>query len=259
MTKQEIDAMARAQFRLDANCPETDPGPVRLHPSAVRDGARIYDGMSPFFKAILYRGEAYIMADETILPAVRELTERVRPEWFCKYRNLRALDRLLTEHGHVIAGTHIYLLPDMRRREPPPPCPYELEWFGEAEIAAYRTANPFPHALVYSPTQPDVIAVAAKDGGRYIAMAGASRDGRYMLQIGIDVDPAYAGQGLAVQLVSRLKDRILDSGLLPFYGTSESHAISMDAGIRAGFLPAWCEVFTAKDGVPARMPGESDD
>ncbi len=246
----DIDRTARAQFRLDTNCaPEYEAEyRIMINPRADLPGARVYDGMSSFFKAILYKGDAYLMADERILEQIRDMFGMTNPEWFCNFSTLRKLDRILTPHGYEIADTHVYFLPDSRASralsgEIEEEGGFTFEWMDRQAIEAFRDRNPFHHALVYSPTQPDVIAVAAKDGDRLAAMAGASEDGRYLWQIGVDVDPEYEGLGLASFLVNALKERILALGFLPFYGTSESHSLSMDVAVRAGFLPAWSEVF----------------
>ena len=40
-----------------------------------------------------------------------------------------------------------------------------------------------------------------------------------------------------------LKEEVIRKGKTPFYGTSESHTISQTVGLKAGFVPAWTEVF----------------
>lgn len=233
------------QFALDCNlaqAEEIQQGRMYIAPSKDLPGARIVDKTDNFFRAVLFMGKAYLMADESIYEGCREVFKDVDPNWFCKFPNLRILDRILNESGYEIADTHIYYLPDMEaeKREETTP----VIWLGEEEIADMKEENPFHNALGYSPTQPDVIAVAVpEDDGRMKGMAGASRDGMYVRQIGIDVREEYRGQGLAVYLTTLLKQRILDSGLLPFYGTSESHSISRSVAVRSGFLPAWCEIY----------------
>ena len=149
--------------------------------------------------------------------------------------------------------------------------PEGLRWFNEAEIADYKDINPFHNAWPYSPTQPDVIGVGMPKGKTsatedlsaintakslaelsvtdMAALAGASKDGKYVQQIGIDVLPEYRGCGYATMLVAILKQRILSEGGLPFYGTAESHAISRMTGVKAGFLPAFAELFVGKKEV----------
>ena len=111
----------------------------------------------------------------------------------------------------------------------------------------YHYFSHYYNALCYSPTQPDVAAVAVpEDSGRLKGMAGASRDGMYVRQIGIDVREEYRGRGLATYLTTLMKQRLLENGTLPFYGTSESHALSRSVAVQAGFLPAWCEIYVKK-------------
>ena len=76
-------------------------------------------------------------------------------------------------------------------------------------------------------------------------MGGASLDGLYTRQIGIDVLPAYRGEGLATRLVRGVKQKIREDGYLPFYGTAESHALSRSVGVKSGFLPAFSEIFVS--------------
>ena len=129
----------------------------------------------------------------------------------------------------------------------------QFVWFEQDEILGFKDNNRFTSAISFWKGHPDVLAVAAlkKDGaaeygnleqGHMAGMAGASLDGAYLWQIGIDVDKECAGQGLGHKLVRALKEEILRRGKVPFYGTSESHIVSQTVGLKAGFVPAWTEV-----------------
>lgn len=140
-------------------------------------------------------------------------------------------------------------------------------WYEQEEILRFKESNRFTSAISFWEGQPDMLAVAAMrhkcqgapigtpnkeqvsdksskdfDQSHMCAMAGASRDGEYLWQIGINVDADYAGQGLGHRLVRALKEEILRRGKIPFYGTSESHTLSQTVGLKAGFVPAWTEV-----------------
>ena len=120
---------------------------------------------------------------------------------------------------------------------------FKIKWFEKEELEQFREDARFnTYALSFSPVQPDVLAVAAYDGEKPIAMAGCSEDGKYLWQIGVDAVPGYEGRGLAVNLVTLLKQEIIARGKVPYYGTAESHAISRNVAIGSGFLPAWCEI-----------------
>ena len=242
----DIDATVRAQFRIDTNCATEDEDEqiININEAKRMAGARYFGELDPFFRVIIYHGEMYMSADKRILNWCREKYGLYKPEWFCKYENLRVLDNKLREYGYEIQDTHVYFLPDLEAGEYEFEVPFRLKWYDENEVDVYRKANPFKHALGFISEAPDVIAVAALDeGDEPIAMAGASRDSNSMWQIGVDVTKGYGHKGLAVYLVTTLKERILEMGKVPFYGTSESHSNSMDVAIRAGFIPSFTEVF----------------
>lgn len=244
---ETIEIMEK-QFALDCNlaqAEEIQQGRMYIAPSKNLPGARIVDKTDNFFRAVLFMGKAYLMVDDSIYEGCKEVFQDVDPNWFCKFPNLRILDRILNECGYEIADTHIYYLPDMEAKRIEETIP--VIWLGEDEIADMKEENPFHNALCYSPTQPDVVAVALpEDDGRLKGMAGASKDGMYVRQIGIDVREEYRGAGLATYLTTLLKQRLLDNGTLPFYGTSESHALSRSVAVKSGFLPAWCEIYAKK-------------
>lgn len=155
----------------------------------------------------------------------------------------------------------------------------QYQWYDREEILTFRENNRFTSAICFSGTQPDMFAVAAfkesvpeesgyasvlEDGAlgrqekaelrcqeadgrfdqsRMAGMAGVSADGKYLWQIGINVIPEASGRGLAVRLVRMMKEKVLAEGKIPFYGTSESHTVSQTVGLKAGFVPAWTEVY----------------
>ena len=89
----------------------------------------------------------------------------------------------------------------------------------------------------------DMLGVGAYDGDRLVGLAGASADCETMWQIGVDVLPAWRGKGIGSGLVGVLKEKILEKGKIPFYSTSQTHIASMNTALKAGFLPAWTEIF----------------
>ena len=234
------------QIELDCNVKEASQlsSGIYLAPSKILKGARIIDKMDPFFRVVVFMGKAYVMADESILGGCEELFTGMKPEWFFEFSNLRTIDYILHEYGKEIVDTHIYYLP---ADEVPVVKPKGDEiWLNETDIENMRETNICHKALCYSPTQPDVIAVMQKDGEKIKGMAGASKDGKYAYQIGIDVLPGYEGQGIGVHLVTLLKQKLLEEGKVPFYGTNESHAISRTVAIKAGFMPAFSEFFVTQ-------------
>ncbi len=269
----------------------------------VRDGARQYHGMDSFFKAIMCMGQLFLAVDEQIYDWAVEKFAEYPPEWFCEYGNLRMIDEKLREYGRKINDTHMYFLPvaedtaALQKVEDAGvwngrKLSYPYAWYNQEETLRFKENNRFTSAICFSPTQPDMLAVAALrehseaalmdiggkrneiichrdmqmeseqisvgsgiemagelcpgkefDQSHMAGMAGASVDGEYLWQIGINVVPEYMGRGLAVKLVRQLKEEIIRRGKVPFYGTSESHTVSQSIAIKAGFMPAWTEIY----------------
>lgn len=250
------------------------------------DGARCYEGKDSFFKAIMCMGQLFLSVDEQIYDWAVEQFGTCAPEWFCEYGNLRKIDEKLGEYGREIADTHVYYLPavsvqegaggcqDRRNDSEQTRCQEEIQclekdlhwcWYNQQEILRFREKNQFTSAICFSKTQPDILAVAAirqgdactatTDEGEHpkcfdqtvmAGMAGASEDGAYLWQIGINVIPECAGKGLAAELVRSLKNEIIRRGKVPFYGTSESHTISQTVALKSGFVPAWTEIYVSR-------------
>ncbi len=218
------------------------------------EGARNYAERNSFFRAIICLGQLFICCDERIYDWVVEQYEACKPEWFCNYRRLRKLDEKLREYDHEIYDTHIYFLPEAGSESEKAYDMTKLTWYEQEEILRFKNSNRFSQAITFWEKNPDMLAVAAIredvqegakdfDQSHMCAMAGASRDGEYLWQIGINVDTDYTGQGLGHRLVRALKEEILRRGKVPFYGTSESHTLSQMVGLKAGFVPAWTEVY----------------
>ncbi|MBR3431446.1 MAG: hypothetical protein IKG87_15245, partial [Clostridia bacterium] len=65
-------------------------------------------------------------------------------------------------------------------------------------------------------------------------------------QIGIDVLPAYRSRGIGSCLVTLLKNRIMEMGDVPFYGTATANIHSQNIALNSGFRPAWVEAVAVK-------------
>ncbi|MBP9996923.1 MAG: hypothetical protein KBT19_06560 [Lachnospiraceae bacterium] len=259
ISKEHMETM-RKQIELDCNLKEAYKlkDDIYLAPTKVLQGSRKINKMDPFFRVVVFMGTAYVMADEEMLPGWEEILKDYPAEWFFNFGRLRKIDRILNEYGREIVDTHIFFLPDEDAKYIE--TPKEYMWYSKDDIEKMRENNRFHNALCYSPTQPDVIAVGAPDisSKKYDAnhidlsqetlkgMAGASNDGEYVWQIGIDVAKEYRNEGLAVKLTTAIKQEIVKKGKLPFYGTGEAHALSRTVAIKSGFLPAFAEIYVAK-------------
>ena len=270
ISKHTLEIMQK-QFDLDCNLGEAHKikDDMWIAPTVVLPGSRVIDKLDPFFRVIVFMGKAYVMADEQTIPGWEEILKDYPAEWFFNYSRLRKIDHILNEYDRELIDTHIFFLPDEDAavmKEPD-----GVRWFTQEQIDASKEINPFHSAWPYSPTQPDVYGVGMPKDEKIpgsdssvisgssedlndllvsdmAALAGASRDGEYVHQIGIDVLPEYRGRGLSTTLVTILKQKIIEDGSLPFYGTGEGHAISRTTAIKSGFLPAFAELFVGKKG-----------
>lgn len=84
--------------------------------------------------------------------------------------------------------------------------------------------------------------VCAYDGEEIVGMADCSEDASHWMQIGIDVVPGYRSKGVGTCLVALMKEKILENGDIPFYGTSVSNYHSWNIALNCGFRPAWVEI-----------------
>lgn len=243
--REYIDGTLR-QFALDYNMAEGEWITEKIHLSPVKhlDGARINEKGDLFFKVGILLGKAYVMADEAMHPWIREVLCKQPPEWWGAFPILRKLDAELAKYDREILDTHIYFLPAEEPSDIRPRC--KVQWFEGEELLQFRGNEKVAHALCFSQTQPDRLAVAAYDGDQLLAMAGVSEDGAHLWQIGIDVLPENEGRGLANSLVTLLKQEVIRRRKIPYYGTAQTHAVSRSVGIAAGFLPAWSEIIVKK-------------
>jgi len=139
-----------------------------------------------------------------------------------------------------------YWLPDISRLAPQP-CNYELRTLTPADFQGlYLPA--WNNALCQERKELDVLAIGAYADQQLIGLAGCSADCDTMLQIGVDVLPAYRRQGIASALTSRLALAALARGKVPFYCCAWSNLPSARNAVRSGFAPAWAEM-TVKSSV----------
>lgn len=127
--------------------------------------------------------------------------------------------------------------------------PVDIQWYEGERLARFAGDARFAEALADNPAWPDQLAVAALSEGGILGMAAASRDSARLWQIGVNVDAAALGRGIATALVALLGDALLARGVVPFYGTAASHIISQRVAVAAGFLPAWAELSAGEAGA----------
>lgn len=243
-TKTEILDIAKKQLAIDYNCNPLDfsKGCNTITKNQFKEGSRINDSNGCFLKIICIGGHAVISADEKIKSWVEEKLLLSDASWLFDFGNLRVIDNKLKEFGHEIDEMPHYYLPNPVVTNVEPIT--IVKWFEQDEILQFKGDKRFNEAFIFSDDCPDILGVAAFDGDNIVGMAGASKDSGKLYQIGVNVLPEYSGKGIGTNLVTLLKQEILKRGKIPFYGTSVSHIISRNTAIKAGFFPAWAEVYS---------------
>lgn len=245
-TKTEILNISKMQLTLDYNCKLSDfeKDGNTITENKLLDGRRIYESDGCFLKIICIGGRAIICADKKIKSWLEENILMQDACWMFDFDKLRAIDNKLREFGHEIGQAHPFYLPN------PAICGVKpitaVKWFEREDILQFKGNSRFNEAFAFNDNYPDVLAVAALGGDTIMGMAGASKDSKTLYQIGINVIPEYRGKSIGTSLVTLLKQELLKRGKVPFYGTAESHIISKNIAINAGFFPAWAEMYSKK-------------
>lgn len=251
MTNSEILDIALRQSALELNCRVGDllSKENKVVISAENPGARSYLRLPhkalPFACNLVYYGGGVVASvrPELVGP-VSEFLNKREPYRCFETPGVHELDGILAPFGLKTCFMAEYFLPDMEKLRPLC-CKYEMRILSPADFAGLYVPE-WSNALCEKRAEYDVIAAGAYDGGKLIALAGASADCEDMWQIGIDVLPSYRRQGIASSLTSRLALEILDRGKVPFYCAAWSNLASVKNAIRSGFRPAWVEL-TARD------------
>lgn len=250
MTKDEVWSAARAQLSLDLGCD------AELLDSPVNEvvewkdlpGRRTYSPHPPVLEVLIWRGKLVASARADLLPWCREYFLPRQAEWLFLPQNHRKMETGLAPFGYELGDARHFYLPTLPAEEAVPLGP--VRWYEQAELAQFRGDSTWDEALAFNEYTPDMLAVAALDEcGVPVAMAGASRDGARMWQIGIRVLPPYRGRGLGANLTALLKDELLRRDIVPFYSTAESHIASQNVGLSAGFRPAWAYLYAKPKGT----------
>lgn len=232
---------------LEFNCAESDflKSENILTVFAIIEGRRNYSPEKYFFHMVTTGGNAVITADECMHGFLSDFKERCEGHKLFNIPNLILLDGELNKYGYVLTETYHMFLPN---RDVVPKKNYAIKWFYDNDIMQFYGDKRFPNAICskYMPTRPDKIVVCAYDGDRIMGMAGCSEDAKGWLQIGIDVMSEYRSKGVGTYLVTLLKNKIIENGDIPFYGTSISNYHSWNIAINSGFKPAWIEIGAAK-------------
>ncbi len=248
MKKQEYRKSMFQLLSMEYNCENDDFTKQEniLTISELKPGRRIYSPEKYFFHKVTTGGNAVLTAEECLHPFLKEFMKDRTGHWLFELPNLLPLEQELNKFGYTLTQTHHMFLPAEQvnvKRE------YPVKWYaGREEITQFYGDERFPNAICseYLPHRPDRMVVCAYDGETIMGMAGCSEDAKGWQQIGIDVMTEYRSRGVGTYLVTLLKNKILEQGDIPFYGTSVSNYHSWNIALNCGFRPAWVEIGAKK-------------
>ncbi len=236
------------QLAIELNCAPSDFHEREniLTLPALNEGRRSYSPGKPFLQMATCGVNTVIMADECMHEFLRELIKDVEGHHLFEFENLNKINEELRRYGYHMNPTHHMFLPccNIKGEER-----FLVRWFYDSEITQFYGDPRFPNAIAFPepcPVRPDRIVVAAIDGDNIMGMAGCSEDVPHWQQIGIDVMLKYRSRGLGTYLVTLLKNRIMEMGDIPFYGTAAANVQSQSIAIKSGFKPAWVETEAVK-------------
>lgn len=236
------------QLSIDFNCAPSDlqANENIITCSKLNEGRRSYSPGKPFLEMVTLGANTVIMADECLHEFLYDWSKNVEGHRLFEFDNLMKLNDELKKYGYQLTQTHHMFLPCCNTNIEE--C-CQVKWLYDSEISPFYGDSRFPNAIAYPtpcPVRPDRIVAIAYDGDTIMGMAGCSEDAPHWQQIGIDVLPNYRSRGIGTYLVTMLKNKIIDMGDVPFYGTAAANIRSQNIAKNSGFKPAWVEISAIK-------------
>lgn len=187
-----------------------------------------------------HNGKLVICADERRADWCRDvLAHRMSAEWGFNPGTLRLIDKKLGEYGQRIASARLYLTPDGRMHEAAPGLRFKE--LTARQIAAFESDGRVDEAFVYCDHVSNALGMALYDErGEMCAVAGATDNGEYLWELGIN--SFSDGHGYGAALIAEISRKVMDMGKVPFYNTELSHMASLRVALKAGFVPGFCEL-----------------
>lgn len=240
------EAILEQQLAVDYNCTVDD---VRSSSNIFRsmcdrEGRRINGSEGAILRVAVYRNKLLIMASEAMLPWCIDRFGSRQGTWFSEPENLLAIDAGLRKHGQKLADAHHHYIPE--EKWPLTPERFPVRWYQQEELDQFRGDSRFWEALMFDPARPDLLAVCAMDGEHILGMAAVTRNSPMMWEIGVNVTEAGRGKGVGSYVTALMKEKVLSMGAMPTYATVESHIASQKVAFRAGFVPAFYELYSSK-------------
>lgn len=241
MTQKELDSLLCEQFAIDYGCTAADFQRRDTLVTELSAAPQTRRRSEPGILSMLsYKGKLVIAAAPQLLDWSRSvLAAHCSAEWGFEAGALLSIDRKLREYGFAIDQAHLFFAPQL------PVCAaaHPTQLLHKEDIARLEADERIDEAFLFEEFIEDVLgcAVYGSDGA-LLAVAGATANSDRMWEMGVN---SFAeGRGYAVSAVAALTQEILQQGKVPFYGTALSHLASQNVALRAGLVPAFCELTT---------------
>lgn len=233
MTQREMLFMVQSQLAIDLNCSLDDLNGEK--DSIIFVKAKENPERRPFPRKARYF-EIVSMGKSIVVSATPERLSIAKTQ-------MQGKNRDTVFSLPFIVGLYLHFLPDVTRIKPmEPPQFFSFELIQREEVvSSLLGATSFNEAIIYDtnlPWQTD-LAMLAKQRGKIVGVAGASKTCAKLWQIGIEVLPEYRNMGVASYLVNRLTFEILERGEIPSYDVIASNIASQRVAQRIGYFPAW--------------------
>ncbi len=246
MTNKEIMEIALQQSAYDCNCTAADflseQNVVTI--SKANAKARKYVPLPLECDLVSYGNNIVAQVSERTKSAVSEYINKFDAYHCFETPQINMLNDLLAPFDLKVCFMAEYFLPDVTKLKALD-CGYELSVLYKEDFEDLYVKQ-WSNCFTFDDRERDVLAVGAYDNDKLIGLAGCSADCEMMVQIGVDVLPAYRRKGIASAVTSKLALEVLALGKVPFYCAAWSNIRSVRNAVKSGFRPAWVEL-TARE------------
>ena len=228
MTKQEMISTVYRQLALDYNCQPEDftRSGILFTEAKMQRGRREMPFVTPRLEVITMGKSTVVNASKSVMPYVKQ-----------KFRNKSSYE-ILTDK--LVYGANPYYLPDIEHIKPMENAACSFVLLDKDLHGLYKNKG-FSNALQYDrdSARPEVLAAVAYDQEQIVGIACVSADSQTMWQIGVDVRPAYRGNGIGGKAGEYADHRDFGSrcGALLHHGIF-ANISSQKVAVKSGYLPA---------------------
>ena len=243
MTKSEQMRLVEEQFAIDYNCTVEDfqNRDTLVTVKKALEGARRFEEDS-FLSILTYKGKIVINAAAEIFTWSEEvLKQHISAEWCFEAGTLVSIDKKLNEFGYEIDQVHLFFLPKYEAVD----SDLEIRLIEGDEISALEEDERIDEAFLFEDYIEDVLGTEVfSEEGELVAVAGATANSNRMWELG--VNSFVEGKGYGQAALSKLVKEVQKRGKVPYSGTALSHCASQNISLRAGLVPAFCELRARK-------------